>query len=85
MQATWDQYESVQHISYVEKGTDLVAVGDIFGGIRIYRWPPIEKNQGYVELKAQGCPVTCLRFNLNQTSLVATFGDYNNLMIFNIV
>ena len=82
MQAIWDQYEDMNCISSVEKGDNIVAVGDIYGRIRIYRWPPIEKNQGFVELKGQGCPVTCLRFSLESKSLVATYGDFNLLVIY---
>ena len=77
LKGAWGPYDDEAHLSTCCRSSsgELIATGDVYGRVRIYRYPAIARNTNYVLFRGHGGNVTNMRFSPDDRFLYTTGGD----------
>ena len=69
----------------LEKGYSILALGDDFGKVRLFRYPCLKKGAESVEGAGHSSHVTCVKFSLDDKMIFSTGGEDNCVFQWKVV
>jgi microtubule-associated protein-like 6 len=77
LKGAWGPYEDGAYLNCCCRSSsgELVATGDVFGRVRIYRYPAVGRNCNYVSYRGHGGALSSMRFSPDDKFLYTTGSD----------